>query len=346
MNELVTLRTDLKERYSRMLALHDFREDDLEKLIDTTISVVGAGGLGSPALRLLSAIGFGRIRIIDHDIVELSNLQRQTLYNTEDLGMPKAEAAAENLSRMNPNVEFEPVCASLNKENAIDILKDSDMILDGLDSIHSRRPVNITSQALNTPYIYAGAVEYYSNISTFIPKQTGCFHCLVGDLLDNPDRTCAAVGVSPSLLSMVAAIEVREAVLLAIGRKPNLAGMLMHVDIATLGFDKFQISRVEDCPICSIQHPEPLFESTEEIVSQLCSGHFRISPHKNMLIDLNEIAERLQKTYAIEKKTTFLKIEVNSGIKVTIMSRGNAIIKGVETSDEALHLYRQLMGTT
>jgi len=144
---------------------------------------------------------------------------------------------------------------------------------------------------------------------------------------------------------MVAAIEVREAVLLAIGRKPNLAGKLMHVDIGTLGFDKFQISKIEDCPICSIQRSEPLFESKEEIVSQLCSGQFRISPQKNMLIDLNEIAERLQKTYAIERKTTFLKIEVKSGIKVTIMSRGNAIIKGVETSDEALHLYRKLMGT-
>ncbi|MHA1576487.1 MAG: HesA/MoeB/ThiF family protein, partial [Candidatus Thorarchaeota archaeon] len=278
MDELVTLRKDLNERYSRMLSLHDFGEDDLEKLIDTTVSVVGAGGLGSPALRLLSAIGFGRIRIIDHDIVELSNLQRQTIYNTDDLGIPKAEAAAENLSRMNPNVEFEPVCVSLDAENAIDILKGSDMILDGLDSIHSRRPVNTASQTLNIPYIYAGAVEYYSNISTFIPKQTGCLHCLVGDLIDNPDRTCAAVGVSPSLLSMVAAIETREAVLLGIGRKPNLAGMLMHVDIASLGFDKFQISKAEDCPICSVQRSEPPSKSAEEIVSQLCSGHFRISP--------------------------------------------------------------------
>ncbi|MHA1575798.1 MAG: hypothetical protein ACTSU3_00415, partial [Candidatus Thorarchaeota archaeon] len=105
-------------------------------------------------------------------------------------------------------------------------------------------------------------------------------------------------------------------------------------------------SKAEDCPICSVQRSEPPSKSVEEIVSQLCSGHFRISPSKNMLIDLTEIAERLQATYAVEKKTTFLKIEVKPGIKVTIMSRGNAIIKGIETSEDALQLYRQLVGVT
>ena len=103
------LTDEQQERYSRMLALRDFSESDMETIMNTTVAMLGAGGLGSPALRLLAAIGFGRIRIIDRDIVELSNIQRQTVFNTEDIGKPKAEAAADNLELMNPEVQFETV---------------------------------------------------------------------------------------------------------------------------------------------------------------------------------------------------------------------------------------------
>ena len=99
------LTDEQRERYSRMLALRDFSEDDMRSIMNTTITVVGAGGLGSPALRLLTAIGFGIIRIIDRDIVELSNIQTQTVYNTQDIGKPKVEAAETNLKQINPNVK-------------------------------------------------------------------------------------------------------------------------------------------------------------------------------------------------------------------------------------------------
>ncbi|MHA2359989.1 MAG: HesA/MoeB/ThiF family protein, partial [Candidatus Thorarchaeota archaeon] len=126
------LTDEQRDRYSRMLALRDFSEKDMETVMNTTVAMVGAGGLGSPSLRLLTAIGFGRIRIIDRDIVELSNIQRQTVFNTQDIGMPKAEAAAVNLSLMNPEVNFDPICVSISEENAIDVLKGADIIVDGL----------------------------------------------------------------------------------------------------------------------------------------------------------------------------------------------------------------------
>ncbi len=107
------LSDEQRDRYSRMLALRDFSEKDLETVMNTTVALIGAGGLGSPSLRLLTAIGFGRIRIIDRDIVELSNIQRQTVFNTKDIGMPKAEAAAVNLNLMNPEVIFDPICVSI-----------------------------------------------------------------------------------------------------------------------------------------------------------------------------------------------------------------------------------------
>ena len=198
-----------------MLALRDFSEDDMKSIMKTTIAVVGAGGLGSPALRLLTAIGFGKIRIIDRDIVELSNIQRQTIYNTQDIGEPKVEASAANLKMINPNVEFDPICISIREDNALDLLKGSDIILDGLDSFKARRAVNGASLELGIPYIFAGAVEYYANLTTFVPGKTGCLNCVMGNAQDNPDNTCAQVGVTPTLLSLAAAVEVNEAVRLS-----------------------------------------------------------------------------------------------------------------------------------
>ncbi|MHA2021587.1 MAG: HesA/MoeB/ThiF family protein, partial [Candidatus Thorarchaeota archaeon] len=247
-----------KERYSRMLSLHDFSETEMESIAATTVSVVGAGGLGSPALRLLTAIGFGKIRIIDRDVVELSNIQRQTVYHTVDIGMPKAEAAAANLALLNPNVEFEPISASLAEDNARTLLDGSEIIVDGLDSFKTRFAVNRASVSLKIPYVFAGAIEYHSNLSTFIPDKTGCLHCLSGDAQDNTDYTCANVGVTPELLSVTASVQVREAVLLATGQEPRLANRLMFIDVASLSFDFFDIGRDDACPVCSANATQSL----------------------------------------------------------------------------------------
>ena len=227
-----------------MLALRDFSEDDMDTIMNTTVAMLGAGGLGSPALRLLTAIGFGRIRIVDRDIVELSNIQRQTVYNTEDIGKPKAEVAAENLERMNPEVQFDPICVSINDDNAIDVIKGADVIVDGLDSFLARRSVNKASLALNVPYVFAGAVEHYANLTTFIPGKTGCLHCVMGDAKDNPENTCANVGVSPTLLSFAATVEVNEVLKIALGREPDLTNKLMTIDTSALSFDFFDIGNL------------------------------------------------------------------------------------------------------
>jgi adenylyltransferase/sulfurtransferase len=238
------------DRYSRTLKLHDFSERDQLALQNTMVSMVGAGGIGSPVLRLLASMGFGRVRIIDADTVELSNIQRQNIYNTDDIGKKKAECAAVNLALLNPEVVFIPFVERINRRNAEDLLKESNLIVDGLDSFEARRAVNEVSVTRRIPYIFAGAVEYFANLSTFIPGRTGCLNCVMGEAKDNPDRTAAAIGVSPELLSVVAGIEVREAVLVALKREPNLAGKLMTIDISSLSFDIFKLTRSETCSVC------------------------------------------------------------------------------------------------
>ncbi len=340
----MTLTPKQKERYSRMLALHDFSESDMESIAASTVSVVGAGGLGSPALRLLTAIGFGKIRIIDRDIVELSNIQRQTVYNTVDIGMPKAEAAAANLALLNPNVEFEPISASLAEDNARTLLEGSDIIIDGLDSFMTRFVVNHVSVSSKIPYVFAGAIEYHSNLSTFIPDKTGCLHCLSGDAQDNADYTCANVGVTPELLSIAASVQVREALSLATGREPRLANRLMFIDLASLSFDFFDIGRDENCPVCSVNATLPTVSQSEAPrVTTLCSGTFNLTPASQIEIDMDSIAEQLSSSYEVKQAKRWLKIRTESGIEVTLMPQANAIIKGVKSEQEALEIYQTIL---
>ncbi|TFG30797.1 HesA/MoeB/ThiF family protein [Candidatus Thorarchaeota archaeon] len=329
-----------RDRYSRLLALRNIHEEDMESIMNTTVAVVGAGGLGSPALTLLTAIGFGKIRIIDRDIVELSNIQRQTVYNTVDIGYPKAEAAAANLGLKNPEVELEPYSISLEEENALDLLHGADIIVDGLDSFETRKIVNRTSLRLGIPYIFAGAVEYFANLSTFIPGKTACFNCIMGDAVDNPLNTCANIGVSPTLLAITASIEVNEALFLATGREPLLANRLMTIDSDTLSFETFDISQSKTCVVCSNQR-EILEEKKEGLyVKKLCSMSFNITPPKLENIDLGKISLRLSKSYPVTQAGRFIIINVSSEEKITLMSSGSAIVKGVKTADDAVRLYQ------
>ncbi|MHA2601277.1 MAG: HesA/MoeB/ThiF family protein [Candidatus Thorarchaeota archaeon SMTZ1-83] len=339
------LKANQKERYSRMLALRDFTEDDMEKILTSRVTVVGAGGLGSAVLHLLTALGFGHIRIIDRDIVELSNIQRQTVYDTSDIGMPKAEAAAANLKVMNPEVDLEPISASLDERNAHELLVGSDIIIDGLDSFHTRHAVNKVSQSLEIPYVFAGAIEYHSNLTTFIPGQTGCLHCMAGDAKDDPEYTCANVGVTPELLSIAGAIQVREAVLLTTEREPHLKSRLMVVDLSSLTFDVFDIGRDEDCPVCSVAQPDvPIRVSKEASATTLCSGTFSIAPPSMNVLDIDGIAARLDDRYDVKKAAKWLKIKTLEGTEITIMGRGNAIVRGVSSVEDALAIYREVVG--
>jgi molybdopterin/thiamine biosynthesis adenylyltransferase len=338
------LKKDQRERYSRMLALRDFSENDMVTIMNTTVAMLGAGGLGSPALRLLAAIGFGRIRIIDRDIVELSNIQRQTVFNTNDIGKPKAEAAAENLETMNPQVQFDPICVSVDEENVFDLLKGVDIILDGLDSFKARRAVNKASVSLKTPYVFAGAVEYYANLTTFVPGRTGCLQCVMGNAQDNPENTCARVGVSPTLLSIAASIEANEALKLALGREPDLANRLMTIDTSTLSFDFFDIGKAVDCDICSRPQEAPVSKQNEPIVTQLCSQSFNVSPGKLLKIDLESLAKKLDSEYSVKRMSRFLVVNINPEIRVTIMPAGNIIVKGAANAIEASRLFREIIG--
>ena len=332
-----------KERYSRFISLRDVTDSDMEKILSSKVTVVGAGGLGSPVLRLLTALGFGEIRIIDHDLVDLSNLQRQTIYETDDIGSPKAETAAANLSKLNPDVKLEPFPISIRDDNAVDLIEGSDVVLDGLDSITARRAVNKASVSLGIPYVYAGAIEYYGNLSTFVPGTTGCLHCLIGDLEDESVATCSDVGVTPTLLSIIGAIEVEEALRIVRRKTPLFAGRLLHVDVQTMTLDSFNLEQSKSCPICSKPSASVKESNKEPLVTMLCSGSFTIAPSEMTKLDLEAVSRELDPTYSCKLKKKFLKILIDEKVTMTLMRTGNAVVNGVHTKEDALRIYKDVM---
>jgi len=239
------------ERYIRQIVLKDFGLEGQEKLRKTSVCVVGLGGLGSIVSLYLAGMGVGRLRIIDKDIVEKVNLHRQILYDMEDLGRLKAYAARDKLRRLNPEVCIEALTYQIDEDSVEEAIKGVDIVLDGLDNFKTRRIVNKTCFEYGIPYVYASVIETYGSVSVFKPGETACFECIFRGVSDDELPRCEEVGVLPAAVGVVASIEVAEAIKLILGWKPNLIGKMAFIDIRSLSFYVFEVSKNPKCPICS-----------------------------------------------------------------------------------------------
>lgn len=216
------------------------------RLKATTIGVVGAGGLGCPALLQLAAVGFGRIIVVDRDAVELSNLNRQVLHWEADLERPKAHSASEKLRRMNSNVKVEAVVAELTHENIDRILGEADALIDALDNFPDRLLINEFAVTRRIPLFHGAVWGLEGRAITVLPGRTACLRCLYGEPPRRAD-TFPVVGVAPAL---VAAIQVTEAIKHFTGIGQILAGELLVYDGASMRFLQARVERRPDCPVC------------------------------------------------------------------------------------------------
>jgi adenylyltransferase/sulfurtransferase len=201
-------------------------------------------------------MGIGKLKIVDRDVIEISNLHRQHLYTDEDIGKVKVEAALERLRRLNPQVEIEAVPASVTTYTAENIVKGSDVVIDALDSIDARYALNDACIKQNIPFIYAGALGMLGSVCTILPNKTACLRCMFPELEEDEMPTCSTEGVHPSILYLVSGIQVSEAVKLITGQQPTLLNTLLYIDLTNLSFEKIQMSRYEDCPSCSSKKME------------------------------------------------------------------------------------------
>ena len=210
------------ERYSRQIALREIGLQGQVQIKRAKACVVGLGGLGNSIAMKLASMGVGLLRLIDRDVVSLSDLHRQPLYDVRSIGSAKAEAAAKKLRNLNPEVELEPKPQPLTRANADELLGGVDVVMDGLDSIETRYLVNRSCIRSGTPYVFGGAIESLGIASTIIPHRSPCLECFVPDLRDESLDKCAVVGVHPAVVGLVSDIQVEEAIRIITGEEPNL----------------------------------------------------------------------------------------------------------------------------
>ena len=244
-------------RYSRHLILPEIGMAGQKKLRAASVLIIGAGGLGCPIALYLTATGIGRLGLVDFDVVDRTNLQRQILYGESVVGVPKVEAAAERLKDLNPDVEIETYPERLTSENALQIMSDYDIIIDGTDNFPTRYLTNDAAVILGKPYIYGSIFRFEGQVSVFLSQPFNgfdrgpCYRCL----FPSPPPpgavpSCAEGGVLGVLPGIVGALQAAEAIKLIVGIGEPLIGKLMLIDTLRMEFKTVRIRRNPNCPVC------------------------------------------------------------------------------------------------
>ena len=238
-------------RYARHLSLPDVGREGQERLRAARIVIIGAGGLGSPAALYLAAAGVGTLGIVDADRVELSNLQRQILHGTADVGSPKAVSATERIAALNPHVHVEPHELRFDAAHAADLLQRYDVVLDGSDNFPTRYLVNDTCVWLGKPLVYGSIFRFEGQVSVFDASRGPCYRCLYAEppppeLVPN----CAEGGVLGVLPGIIGSLQALEALKLVLGIGDSLVGRLVLFDALALAFRELRLRKDPDCPVC------------------------------------------------------------------------------------------------
>ncbi|MDE1763219.1 MAG: ThiF family adenylyltransferase [Thaumarchaeota archaeon] len=336
------------ERYSRQVMLEEIGYEGQLKLRHKKACVVGVGGLGNPIVSRLVAMGIGRIRIVDRDVVELSNLHRQTMFDESDVGQVKVEAAERKLKKMNSEVVIEALPVSVNDYTALDIVEGCDVVIDALDSVNARYSLNKACVKKNIPFVTGAAVGVSGQVFTILPNKTACYHCIFPSLDENSMPTCSTEGVHPSILSIVGGIEVAEAVKVLIERPPTLANKLLYIDLDNLDFNTAEFKKVDECSVCGKGKKEELPQQ-ELIIEELCGRNrgkrtFSITPTKMFEIDVPKITNAAStKGFKVQNQGELGLSMSTNDVFVSFLKRGSAVIVGEKDEDSAIALYKILM---
>lgn len=241
------------ERYQRHIVLKEVGGQGQTRLKAATVAVIGAGGLGSPCLQYLAAAGVGQITLIDDDIVSLSNLQRQTLFTTDDIGRPKVEAAAERLQALNPHVVVEPIQARLTAETATMLLSEHHVVADGCDNFRTRSDLNRAAVQLGIPLVSAAIGPFEGQLGVFAGHLPGqpCYACFAGLPEDVPGTSCADIGVLGAVAGLVGAAQALEVLRLIIGFGDSRIGRLWLYEGLSAEARSIRVPKDPACPVCA-----------------------------------------------------------------------------------------------
>ncbi len=344
------------QRYLRQLKLPFWDQEAQDRLAQSHAMIIGCGALGCPSADLLVRAGIGKLTLIDRDLVEHSNLHRQTLYCDEDasLKLPKAEAARKRLEAVNPEVEIEAIVADFGAYDAERLVMHArfgkpDCLLDGTDNFETRFLINDLSVMHSIPYIYGGAIGTRGMAAVFLPGQTPCLRCV----FDSPppagsQPTCETAGVFAPVSAIIASYQASEALKLLLGAQDRVMGSMLEFDLWEGQRRRIELAELKDpqCPCCAERDFEFLDREDEESVSICGRNAIQINPHARNSIDLDSLCQRLNGNGRFELNSFYLNGEISEQqIGLTVFRDGRAIFEGTDDPAVARTLYARYIGS-
>lgn len=332
-----------RERYSRQILFPGIGEQGQQQLLDARVAVAGCGALGSFQAGALARAGIGWLRVIDRDYVELSNLQRQWLFDECDVdqGLPKAVAAARKIAGINRDVRVEPEVADLTSSNVEELLGGVDLILDGTDNFETRYLINDFAVERGVPWVYGAAVGSYGIAMPVAPGKTACLRCIYPDPPPGAQPTCETAGVLGTVTALIASWQVSLAIKILCGVEPGRK--ITTVDVWSGEIRQVaQPDPVADCPACG-RREFPYLNGQRRAPVSLC-GHNAVQIHERARpLDLRDLAARLAPLGPVRANEFALRFEAPPYL-LTIFPDGRAIIKGTTDVGVARSLYARYIG--
>jgi adenylyltransferase/sulfurtransferase len=339
------------DRYSRQIRFPELGEAGQRALLGGRVTVCGCGALGTVLANHLARAGVGSIRIIDRDFIETHNLQRQILFDEEDVAsnLPKAEAAARKIRAINSSIAVEPVVTDLDHTNILSLVSDADVILDGTDNFETRYLINDAAVKLGKPWIYGGVIGSEGQTMTIVPGKTPCLRCLI-ESAPPPGMTptCETAGVLGPAVAVIASFEAIEAIKLLSGAHEALNVHLIMVDLWRWTFRELKVAGLResvDCPCCKHQQFDWLEGKMGSHTTTLCGRHaVQVAVRRSEPLNFHELAARLAPIGEVCHNSFMLKF-ATEGHEFTIFPDGRAIIMGTNDIAKAKTLYAQFVGT-
>ena len=338
----------IHERYSRQVLFAGIGEAGQRRLLSSSAVIVGCGAIGAATAGLLVRAGVGRIRILDRDFVEPSNLQRQTLFDEADASsaLPKAAAAERKLRAINASIAVEGRVADLSPRNAEELLSGCALILDGTDNFETRLLINDFAVHSGQPWIYAAAVASYGVTFTIRPGESACLACLL-DASPGGQRlaeTCDTVGILGPAVNLIASLAAAEALKLLSGHADTLQNRLVSCDVWTGRFQSVGVARNPACRACARREFTYLTGQSQPHIT-LC-GRDSVQIHeRGRFLDLAALCQRLKPTVSDVRQNEFLLSFRADAYQMTVFADGRAILKGTKDPAVARSLYARFIGS-
>jgi molybdopterin/thiamine biosynthesis adenylyltransferase len=339
----------MNERYSRQILFAGIGAEGQRRIGAARALVLGCGALGSAQVESLARAGIGRLRVVDRDFVEESNLQRQTLFSERDARerIPKSVAAARRVAEINSEIEVEPIVADARHDNIERFVEGCDVALDGTDNFATRYLLNDACVKSDVPWIYGAAVGSYGVTMTIRPRATPCLRCVFEDVPPaGSAETCDTAGVIQPVIAIVAAVQVTEALKLLTGHTEELHGALMQFDVWRNEWRRIRLGApAPECPTCALGRYETLEAEAKDFAAVLCGRNaVQISPARAGDLDLNALAERLRAVGETKANEYLVRLSAN-GYELTIFKDARAIIRGTDDAATARSLYARYVGS-